>query len=79
MLECAKRTNSRPRTKKDIISSDHLKELCNMFSDSSDVIVLRDLRPKKKLFCSGHPTLPNNMRRPYRFFRFFGVKKKKNP
>ncbi|XP_060572473.1 integrase/recombinase xerD homolog [Ruditapes philippinarum] len=43
MLECAKRTNSRPRTKKDIISSDHLKELCNMFSDSSDVIVLRDL------------------------------------
>lgn len=43
-LECAKRTNSRPRTKKDIISSDHLKELCNMFSDSSDVIVLRDLK-----------------------------------
>jgi hypothetical protein len=26
------------------------------------------------LFCSGHPTLPNNIRRPYRFFR---VQKKK--
>jgi hypothetical protein len=43
VLEWSKRKNSRPKTKKDIISSDDLKELCNIFSDSSDVIVLWDL------------------------------------
>ncbi|XP_052220347.1 uncharacterized protein LOC127837384 [Dreissena polymorpha] len=43
MLECAKRVNSRPVTKKDIVDTKSLISLCDMFSDSNDVIVLRDL------------------------------------
>lgn len=43
MLESAKRLNSKPIVKKDIVSSEHLVTLCNMFADSTDVIVLRDL------------------------------------
>ncbi|XP_053379426.1 integrase/recombinase xerD homolog isoform X2 [Mercenaria mercenaria] len=43
MLECAKRLNSKPTTKKDVITTEHLIELCNMFSESTDVVVLRDL------------------------------------
>ncbi|XP_045156891.1 uncharacterized protein LOC123523240 [Mercenaria mercenaria] len=43
MPEYAKRLNSKPTTKKDVITTEHLIELCNMFSESTDVIVLRDL------------------------------------
>ena len=43
MLECAKRVNSRPVTKKDILNTDSLIRLCDMFSDSIDVTVLGDL------------------------------------
>ena len=43
LLESAKRTNSKPVVKRDVLNVEHLIELCNMFSDSSDVIVLRDL------------------------------------
>ena len=43
MLECAKRLNSKPVVKKETVSSEHLIELCNMYSTSTDVIDLRDL------------------------------------
>lgn len=42
MLECAKRSNSKP-IKKDIISSEHLIALCDMFAKSTDTLVMRDL------------------------------------
>jgi len=42
-LECAKRSNSKPVQKKDVISSEHLIDLCDKLKDSNDVIVLRDL------------------------------------
>lgn len=43
LLESAKRLNSKPIVKKDVVLTDHLIKLCNMFKDSHDVIVLRDL------------------------------------
>lgn len=43
MLECAKRLNSKPIKKKDVVNSEHLIKLCDMFIESTDVIVLRDL------------------------------------
>lgn len=43
MLECAKRCNSKPICKKDIISSEHLINLCGIYAHSVDVITLRDL------------------------------------
>ena len=43
MLECAKRCNSKPVCKKDVVSTELLIQLCDMFIDSTDVITLRDL------------------------------------
>lgn len=43
MLECAKRCNSKPVCKKDVISSENLIDLCEMYSRSNDIITLRDL------------------------------------
>ena len=43
ILESAKRLNSRPVLKKDVISREMLIKLCDMYSDSTDIIVLRDL------------------------------------
>lgn len=37
------RLNSKPIQKEDVITSEHLIQLCNMLSGSSEVIVLRDL------------------------------------
>ncbi|XP_060582388.1 integrase/recombinase xerD homolog [Ruditapes philippinarum] len=43
MLECAKRTNSKPVQKKDVLLPEHLVKLCDLFSTTKDIIVLRDL------------------------------------
>jgi integrase len=43
MLECAKRLNSKPIVKKDVVTSEQLVSLCDMFVGSTDVIALRDL------------------------------------
>lgn len=43
MLESAKRLNSKPIVKKDVISSEFLIQLCDMYIGSVDVIDLRDL------------------------------------
>ena len=43
MLESAKRLNSKPVVKKDVLSSELLIQLCDMFVETEDVIVLRDL------------------------------------
>lgn len=43
LIECAKRRNSKPISKKDVITTDQLIELCNMYIACNDVLVLRDL------------------------------------
>jgi hypothetical protein len=43
ILESAKRQISVPVVKKDIISSDHVRELCDKYRNSEDLLVLRDL------------------------------------
>ncbi|XP_077989164.1 lysosomal cobalamin transporter ABCD4-like [Glandiceps talaboti] len=43
MLETSKRMSNKPRKKKDILSAEHLKELCMKYVDSKDILVLRDL------------------------------------
>ena len=43
LVESAKRLNSKPVVKKDIISTEHLVNSCDLYADSQDVIVLRDL------------------------------------
>lgn len=43
MLECAKRHNSKPVRKMDVVSTDMIIQLCDNFVGSTDVIVLRDL------------------------------------
>jgi hypothetical protein len=43
MLKCAKRTNSKPVQKKDVLLPEHLVKLCDLFSTTKDIIVLRDL------------------------------------
>lgn len=43
LLETAKRTLSKPVQKKEPISSDSIKQLCDMYSYSTDVLILRDL------------------------------------
>ena len=43
LLECAKRNNSKPVQKKDILTSDMLKNLCFMYTDCTNVLDLRDL------------------------------------
>lgn len=43
LLEAGKRINSVPVKKKDTISSDMLKDLCDIFKSSDDVLHLRDL------------------------------------
>ena len=43
MLECAKRLNSKPIVKKDVVTSEQLVTLCDMFVGSTDVITLRDV------------------------------------
>lgn len=43
MLECSKRLNSKPVQKKDVINSEHLVRLCDIYPGTTDVITLRDL------------------------------------
>lgn len=43
LLEASKRTAKKPVCRKDPVSSDTLIDLCNMFSQSNDVLVVRDL------------------------------------
>ena len=43
LLESAKRTLSKPVTKKDPIDADVLKNICSEYTESTDVLVIRDL------------------------------------
>jgi len=43
VLECGKRLNSKTIQKKVDVSSEQLIELCCMYTDTTDVLVLRDL------------------------------------
>ena len=43
IVECAKRNNSKPTQRKDVVTTTHLISLCSMFDRTSDVIHLRDL------------------------------------
>ena len=43
MLESAKRLNSKPTQKKDVVTAKHLVELCDIYKEATDVIILRDL------------------------------------
>ena len=43
LVDSAKRLNSKPIVKKDVISTQNLIELCSMYLESRDIIVLRDL------------------------------------
>jgi len=43
MLECAKRLNSKPIVNKDVVISEQLVTLCNMFVGSTDVVTLSNL------------------------------------
>jgi len=43
ILEFGKRLNSKIIQKKDVVSSEQLIELCCMYTDTTDVLVLRDL------------------------------------
>ncbi|XP_033729388.1 integrase/recombinase xerD homolog [Pecten maximus] len=43
LMESSKRTSRKPVCKKDPITTDTLIHLCNMFSDSRDLLVIRDL------------------------------------
>lgn len=43
ILECAKRINSKPTLKKDVITTEHLVKLCDMYQNNNDPIDLRDL------------------------------------
>ena len=44
LLEASKRqSNNKPRVKKDHISSEHIIELCSKYSDSTDLMIVRDL------------------------------------
>ncbi|VDI23304.1 Hypothetical predicted protein [Mytilus galloprovincialis] len=42
-LESAKRRNGRPVNKKDPVNNDMLIDLCSMYTDSSDLLIVRDL------------------------------------
>ena len=43
LLECAKRLNSKPVQKKDVLSAEMLQSLCTMYDKCTNVIDLRDL------------------------------------
>ncbi|VDI05831.1 Hypothetical predicted protein [Mytilus galloprovincialis] len=43
LLESDKRRNSRPVNKKDPVNNDMLIDLCSMYTDSSDLLIVRDL------------------------------------
>lgn len=43
LMETAKRIRSKPKQKKDVVSTEMLQTLCSSYSDSDDVIHLRDL------------------------------------
>lgn len=43
LLESAKRQNSKPRIKKDIITSQHIIGLCEKYAESNNIFIIRDL------------------------------------